>query len=166
MERAPSIGGHMAQFDKTFPTLDCAACISTPKMVAVSQERNINLMTYSEVTEVKGFIGNYTVTVKRKPRYINENLCTGCGLCIEKCPKKVASEFEEGIGMRKASTATRPRTANSGHRHENSTFFQGQVGSARRTVVGASTYPAEPSGSRNVGSITSPPDSTPSIPPP
>ncbi|NMC49272.1 MAG: CoB--CoM heterodisulfide reductase iron-sulfur subunit A family protein, partial [Desulfovibrio sp.] len=81
VERAPSIGGHMAQFDKTFPTLDCAACISTPKMVAVSQERNINLMTYSEVTDVKGFIGNYTVTVKKKPRYINENLCTGCGLC-------------------------------------------------------------------------------------
>lgn len=126
VERAPSIGGHMAQFDKTFPTLDCAACISTPKMVAVSQERNINLMTYSEVTEVKGFIGNYTVTVKRKPRYINENLCTGCGLCIEKCPKKVASEFEEGIGMRKAIYRNSPQSVPNKPviDTENCTFFR------------------------------------------
>ncbi len=126
VERAPSIGGHMAQFDKTFPTLDCAACISTPKMVAVSQERNINLMTYSEVTDVKGFIGNYTVTVKKKPRYINENLCTGCGLCIEKCPKKVISEFEEGIGMRKAIYRNSPQSVPNKPviDTENCTFFR------------------------------------------
>jgi len=110
VERAPSIGGRMAQFDKTFPTLDCAACISTPKMVAVSQEPRINLMTWSEVTDVKGFVGNYTVTVKRKPRYIDENLCTGCGLCMEKCPKKVPSEFEEGIGLRKAIYRNSPQS--------------------------------------------------------
>ncbi|QLA16893.1 CoB--CoM heterodisulfide reductase iron-sulfur subunit A family protein [Desulfolutivibrio sulfoxidireducens] len=110
VERASSIGGHMAQFDKTFPTLDCAACISTPKMVAVSQEPRINLMTYSEVVAVKGFVGNYTVTVKKKPRYINENLCTGCGLCMEKCPKKVPSEFEEGIGTRKAIYRNSPQS--------------------------------------------------------
>ncbi|MFZ5810920.1 MAG: FAD-dependent oxidoreductase, partial [Thermodesulfobacteriota bacterium] len=126
VERAPSIGGHMAQFDKTFPTLDCAACISTPKMVAVSQERNINLMTYSEVTEVKGFIGNYTVTVRKKPRHINENLCTGCGLCIEKCPKKVVSEFEEGIGMRKAIYRNSPQSVPNKPviDTENCTFFR------------------------------------------
>jgi heterodisulfide reductase subunit A2 len=110
VERSPSIGGHMAQFDKTFPTLDCAACISTPKMVAVSQEPRINLMTWSEVVEVKGFVGNYTVRIKRKPRYINENLCTGCGLCMEKCPKKVPSEFEEGIGLRKAIYRNSPQS--------------------------------------------------------
>ena len=110
VERAPSIGGHMAQFDKTFPTLDCAACISTPKMVAVAQEPRINLMTWSEVTEVKGFVGNYQVRIRRKPRYIDENLCTGCGLCMEKCPKKVVSEFEEGIGMRKAIYRNSPQS--------------------------------------------------------
>jgi heterodisulfide reductase subunit A len=102
VEKAPSIGGHMAQFDKTFPTLDCAACISTPKMVAVSQEPNIHLMTHSEVTEVSGFVGNYEVTVKRRPRYVDEDICTGCGTCLEKCPAKAVSEFEEGLVKRKA----------------------------------------------------------------
>ena len=110
VERAPSIGGHMAQFDKTFPTLDCAACISTPKMVAVAQEPNINLMTWSEVTEVKGFVGNYTATVRMNPRYVDVNKCTGCGLCLEKCPKKVESEFEEGIGKRRAIYRNSPQS--------------------------------------------------------
>ncbi|QJT07929.1 CoB--CoM heterodisulfide reductase iron-sulfur subunit A family protein [Oceanidesulfovibrio marinus] len=110
IEKGPSIGGHMAQFDKTFPTLDCAACISTPKMVAVSQEPNIHLMTYSEVTEVDGFVGNYKVTVRRKPRYVREDICTGCGTCLEKCPTKVISEFEEGIGMRKAIYRNSPQS--------------------------------------------------------
>jgi heterodisulfide reductase subunit A len=110
VERAPSIGGHMAQFDKTFPTLDCAACISTPKMVAVSQEPNINLLTYSEVVEVKGFVGNYVATIRRKPRYIDETLCTGCGLCMEKCPRKAESEFEEGLAPRKAIYRNSPQS--------------------------------------------------------
>ncbi|WP_051261647.1 CoB--CoM heterodisulfide reductase iron-sulfur subunit A family protein [Desulfovibrio inopinatus] len=110
VERGPSIGGHMAQFDKTFPTLDCAACISTPKMVAVSQESNINLLTYSEVSQVKGFVGNYSVTIRRKPRYIEEHLCTGCGLCMEKCPKKVTSEFEEQLGTRRAIYRNSPQS--------------------------------------------------------
>jgi len=102
VEKAPSIGGHMAQFDKTFPTLDCAACISTPKMVAVAQHPNIELLTYSEVAEVTGFVGDFHVKIRRKPRYVNENLCTGCGVCIEKCPVKVPSEFDEFLGTRKA----------------------------------------------------------------
>jgi heterodisulfide reductase subunit A len=103
VEREPSIGGHMAQFDKTFPTLDCSACILTPKMVSVDVHPNITLLTWSEVTDVKGYVGNFTVTVKKKARYIDTDLCTGCGICQEKCPKKVIDEvYEAGLGYRKA----------------------------------------------------------------
>lgn len=109
VEQAPSIGGHMAQFDKTFPTLDCAACISTPKMVAVAQEPNIHLMTHSEVVEVSGFVGNYQVTVRRNPRYVDEAVCTGCGTCLEKCPVKVPSAFDEGLGLRRAIYRNSPQ---------------------------------------------------------
>jgi len=102
VEREPSIGGHMAQFDKTFPTLDCAACILTPKMVSVGQHPYIKLMTYSEVAEVSGFVGNFKVKIRRKARYVNEDACTGCGLCETKCPWKTDSEFDMGLGKRKA----------------------------------------------------------------
>ena len=90
VEREPTIGGHMAKFDKTFPTLDCAACILTPKMSAVGAHPNITLWTYSEVTKVEGYVGNYKVTVKRKPRYVNEDLCVGCQECIDACVYKEA----------------------------------------------------------------------------
>jgi len=86
VERAPTIGGHMLQFDKTFPTLDCAACIGTPKMVSVALHPNIELMTYSEVAEVAGGVGNYRVAIREKPRYVDLKRCTGCGQCIEACP--------------------------------------------------------------------------------
>jgi len=103
VEREPSIGGHMAQYDKTFPTLDCAACILTPKMSEVGQHENIKLLTYSELEEVSGSIGNFKVRIRRKARYVREDVCTGCGLCIEKCPRKVVDEvFEAGMGYRKA----------------------------------------------------------------
>ena len=103
IEREPSIGGHMAQFDKTFPTLDCAACILTPRMSEVGTHPNIHLMTWSEVEKVDGYVGNFAVTVRQKARYVNTVDCTGCGICVEKCPKKVIdSEFEVGIGYRKA----------------------------------------------------------------
>jgi heterodisulfide reductase subunit A len=103
VEREPSIGGHMAKFDKTFPTLDCAACIMTPKMVEVDQHPDIRLYTYSEVTAVSGFVGNYTATIRKKPRYVLEDRCTGCGTCMEKCPtRKIPSEFNEGLGTRTA----------------------------------------------------------------
>ncbi|MBE9482068.1 MAG: CoB--CoM heterodisulfide reductase iron-sulfur subunit A family protein, partial [Chloroflexi bacterium] len=94
--------GHMAQLDKTFPTLDCSACILTPKMTMVGSHPYIELMTYSEVEEVSGYIGNFKVKIKKRARCVDEDKCTGCGLCQTKCPSKVDSEFDAGIGKRKA----------------------------------------------------------------
>ena len=103
VETKPTIGGKMAQLDKTFPTLDCAACILTPKMVDVAQNENIRIFSYSEVTDVKGFVGNFDVTIKRKARYVKEEVCTGCGACTEKCPqKRVPNEFNLGMDNRHA----------------------------------------------------------------
>jgi len=103
VEREPSIGGHMAQLDKTFPTLDCSACILTPKMVDVDQHPNITLYTWSEVENISGYIGNFNVTMRKKARYVIEELCTGCGICEEKCPRKVIDDvFEAGLAQRKA----------------------------------------------------------------
>ena len=102
VETSPSIGGHMAQLDKTFPTLDCSACILTPKMTLVSSHPYIELLTYSEVEEVSGYIGNFKVKIRQKARYVDADKCTGCGICQTKCPWKVDSEFEAGLGKRKA----------------------------------------------------------------
>ena len=103
VEKLPTIGGKMAQLDKTFPTLDCAACILTPKMVDVAQNEKIRIFSYSEVTEVGGFVGNFDVKIKRKARYVKEDVCTGCGACVEKCPmKKVPNEFNLGMDNRHA----------------------------------------------------------------
>ena len=102
-KRALVIGGKMAQLDKTFPTLDCAACILTPKMVDVAQNEKIRIFSYSEVTDVKGFVGNFDVTIKKKARFVKEEVCTGCGLCTEKCPqKRVPNEFNLGMDNRRA----------------------------------------------------------------
>ncbi|MBQ1212140.1 MAG: CoB--CoM heterodisulfide reductase iron-sulfur subunit A family protein, partial [Clostridia bacterium] len=103
VEKQPTIGGKMAQLDKTFPTLDCAACILTPKMVDVAQHEKIRIFSYSEVAEVKGFVGNFDVTIKKNARYVKEDICTGCGACVEKCPmKKVPNEFNLGMDNRRA----------------------------------------------------------------
>jgi heterodisulfide reductase subunit A2 len=102
VEKTPSIGGHMIQLDKTFPTLDCSACILTPKMAAVGQHPYIDLLTYSEIIEVSGYVGNFKVKINKKSRYVDENKCTGCGLCFEKCPIVMTNEFELGLSKRKA----------------------------------------------------------------
>ncbi|UCF77797.1 MAG: CoB--CoM heterodisulfide reductase iron-sulfur subunit A family protein [Candidatus Eiseniibacteriota bacterium] len=102
VERKQSIGGHMAMLDKTFPTLDCSACILTPKMVKVGQHPNIRLLAYSEVEAVGGYAGNMKVRIRRRAAYVDHERCNGCGLCQERCPGKVSNEFEQGKGERRA----------------------------------------------------------------
>ena len=103
VETKPTIGGKMSQIDKTFPTLDCSACILTPKMVEASAHEKINIYTYSEVEKVSGFVGDFTVDIRKKARSVDMTKCTGCGLCQEKCPsKKAPSEFNRGLNTRSA----------------------------------------------------------------
>ena len=103
VEKTPSIGGRMSQLDKTFPTLDCSACILTPKMVEAAAHEKINIYTYSEVEHVSGFVGDFTVDIRKKARSVNMDKCTGCGVCQEKCPsKKIPNEFNRGLNNRTA----------------------------------------------------------------
>ncbi|MHA1771950.1 MAG: FAD-dependent oxidoreductase [Candidatus Thorarchaeota archaeon] len=102
VEKSPSIGGRMAALDKTFPTLDCSACILTPRLSEVSRHPNIELLTYSEVKNVTGEVGDFKVEVLRKARYVHENRCSGCGDCARECPIEVPNEFDEYLGFRKA----------------------------------------------------------------
>jgi len=108
VEKAPSIGGRMAQLDKTFPTLDCSACILTPKMVDVAKHPNIKLLTNAEVMNVKGFVGNYEVSVLEKPRYVDEDKCVGCELCTKVCPVKVPDKFNESLSQTRAISIYSP----------------------------------------------------------
>jgi len=99
VEREPAIGGKMAKLDKTFPTVDCSSCILGPKMVDVSQHPNITLYTLSEVEKVSGYVGNFSVNIKRRAPYVDFSKCTGCGACMEKCPaKKTPDRFNEFMG--------------------------------------------------------------------
>lgn len=102
IEKDTTIGGHMLQFDKTFPTLDCAACIGTPKMVAVAQNPNIELLSCARVTGVSGFVGNFTLEVEQRPRYIDESRCTGCGECAKVCPVSIPNPWDLGMARRRA----------------------------------------------------------------
>ena len=103
VEKSPTIGGRMAQLDKTFPTLDCAACILTPKMVDAAAHERINLLTYSEISDVRGFVGSFQVTIRKKARSVKSDLCSGCGVCTQKCPsRKAKSEFNMGLNNRGA----------------------------------------------------------------
>jgi heterodisulfide reductase subunit A len=103
VEREPSIGGHMAQLDKTFPTLDCSACVLTPKMVDVTRHENITLITNAEVESVEGYVGNFKVVVRKKARYVDEDTCTGCGDCAKVCPVTISNKFDLGLGTIKAA---------------------------------------------------------------
>ena len=109
IEREPSIGGHMAQLDKTFPTNDCAMCILSPKMADVARHPMIQLHTFSTVDNIEGKVGNFTVTIRKMPRFIDESLCNGCGDCIQICPVEVYNRFDAGIGVRKAIYKPQPQ---------------------------------------------------------
>jgi len=109
VDRLPSIGGRMAQLSDTFPTLDCAQCILTPRTVEVGHHEHIHLRTYSEVEAIEGKIGDFRVRIRRHAAYVNWDKCTGCGFCQEKCPRKVTSDFERGMGVRKAIYTLSPQ---------------------------------------------------------
>jgi heterodisulfide reductase subunit A2 len=102
VEREPTIGGHMAQLDKTFPTNDCSMCILSPKMVDVARHPNITIHTCTEVESIEGEVGKFRVSLKQSPRYVDEVACTGCGDCILICPVEVYNRFDAGVGVRKA----------------------------------------------------------------
>jgi len=138
VEREATIGGHMAKFDKTFPTLDCAACILTPKMTAVKSHPNITLWTLSEVAQVDGYVGNFKVTVKRKPRYIYEDLCVGCMECIEACVYKQAKypdEFNLGLGKRKPIYIPFPQAVPQVPVIDRETCIEFKTGRCKKTCV-------------------------------
>jgi len=140
VEREPTIGGYMAKFDKTFPTLDCSACILTPKMSAVRAHPNITLLTYSEVIDVQGFVGNFKIKVKRKPRYIKEDLCVGCLECIEACVYKTArvdDEFNEGLIKRKPIYIPFPQATPLVAVIDDKTCVEFKTGKCKKTCVTA-----------------------------
>ncbi len=102
VDKSPTIGGHMAQLDKTFPTNDCSMCIESPKFVECSRHPNIEIITYTEVDSVEGEVGDFKVTLIRKPRYVDESKCTGCTVCVEYCPVKYPDQFNQEISKNKA----------------------------------------------------------------
>ncbi|MCL6611426.1 MAG: FAD-dependent oxidoreductase, partial [Peptococcaceae bacterium] len=102
IEKSPTIGGHMAQLDKTFPTNDCSMCIESPKFIECNRHPNIEIMTYTEVDSVEGEAGDFRVTLVKKPRYVDETKCTGCTVCVEYCPVKYPDLFNQEISKNKA----------------------------------------------------------------
>jgi heterodisulfide reductase subunit A len=140
VEREATIGGHMAKFDKTFPTLDCAACVLSPKMAAVGSHPNITLWTYSDVIKVDGYVGNFKITVKRKPRYILEDLCTGCQECIEACvykEPKFRDDFNLGLGKRKPVYIPFPQAIPAVTLIDPETCIELKTGKCKKTCVEA-----------------------------
>src|SRR5512143_1958365 len=109
VERLPSIGGHMAQLSETFPTLDCSQCIMTPRTVEVGHHPRIRLYTYSEVAALSGEAGDFRVSIRRRPGFVDRDRCTGCGVCQEKCPWKAPAEFDRSLGVRKAIYTLSPQ---------------------------------------------------------
>jgi heterodisulfide reductase subunit A len=98
VEKNPSIGGNMAQLDKTFPTNDCSTCMISPKLIEVAKHPNIEILSYSEIEDITGTPGHFKVKVKRKARYVDETLCTGCGICVQNCPVQCRPDFRVGTG--------------------------------------------------------------------
>lgn len=140
VEREATIGGHMARFDKTFPTLDCAACILTPKMSAVRAHPNITLWTWSDVGKVEGYVGNYRVEVTRRPRYVMEDLCAGCLECIDACvyqQAKVEDEFNMGLSKRRPIYIPFPQAVPQVPVIDPETCIQFKSGKCRKTCVEA-----------------------------
>jgi heterodisulfide reductase subunit A len=127
VEREASIGGHMASFDKTFPTLDCAACILTPKMVAVGQHPNIRLMTWAEVEKVDGYIGNFTVRVRHKRRFVDVTKCNSCGTCYEACPSRPFPSHRRMVLGERVYREGTPRVLATVDRHEHRVSRTGLV---------------------------------------
>jgi heterodisulfide reductase subunit A len=97
VEKNPSIGGNMAQLDKTFPTNDCSTCMISPKLIEVAKHPNINILSYSEVEGITGTPGKFKVKIKKKARYVDESICTGCGTCVQNCPVQYRPHFEQTI---------------------------------------------------------------------
>jgi len=114
VDRLPSVGGHMHQLSETFPTLDCAQCIMTPRTVDVGQHENIKLHVYSEIEDIEGEIGDFRVRIRRKPAYVNWDLCTGCGLCTEKCPQWIPVVFDRNLEMAKVMRSGKVRHVGTG----------------------------------------------------
>ena len=114
VERLPSIGGHMHQFSETFPTLDCAQCIMTPRTVDVGQHEKIKLHVYSEIEDIQGQIGDFRVRIRRKPAYVDWDVCTGCGTCTEKCPQLIPVEFDRNLEMAKVMPSGKVRHVGTG----------------------------------------------------
>ncbi len=140
VEKQPSIGGHMAMFDKTFPTLDCAACILTPKMSAVKAHKNITLWSNAEVTQVDGYVGNFDVKVTRWPRFIDEDLCSGCLECINACvykEPKFPDEFNMGLGKRKPIYIPFPQAVPQVPVIDPDTCIQFKSGKCKKTCLAA-----------------------------
>ena len=102
LEKAPAIGGKMSQLDKTFPTNDCAICILSTKLVEAGRHHNIQIISCAEIDKLEGQAGNFQVTIKKAPRYIDESKCTGCGLCSTWCPMEASSEYDEGLRKRQS----------------------------------------------------------------
>jgi heterodisulfide reductase subunit A2 len=139
VEREPSIGGHMSQLSETFPTLDCSQCILTPRMVEVAQHPRIQLLAYSEVESVEGYIGNFQVKIRRKARSVDETRCNGCGDCMKSCPnKRIPSEFEQGLGSRTAIYVPFPQAVPNIPviDRANCAFFRGRAKGIKKTVCG------------------------------
>jgi heterodisulfide reductase subunit A len=109
VEKTASLGGHMAQLAETFPTLDCSQCILTPRMVEIAQHPRVTILTCSEVTQVSGYLGNFHVEVTRRPKYVNEEVCDGCGECADVCPVEIPNAWERGLTTKKAIAVPFPQ---------------------------------------------------------